>query len=191
LFGIRVSRNPLAQGCQTVYFHTKNRNLGKFCTVLHWERLVYFMDIGSILRSLDIFYDHLVYFVAVWYIFPRVGTLHQEKSGNPALAFGCACKYIRQLILFSTIFNFLRQNALLRLTKMVRFRVARWHTYFQTKKSRFGQILEGLAMEDVATYIIRPFGLFYCYLVYFVTIWSILRLFGIFCDHLVYFVAIR
>jgi hypothetical protein len=46
-------------------------------------------------------------------------------------------------------------------------------------------------MEDVATYIIRPFGLFYCYLVYFVTIWSILRLFGIFCDHLVYFVAIR
>jgi hypothetical protein len=25
----------------------------------------------------------LVYFVVIWYIFPRFGTLYQEKSGNP------------------------------------------------------------------------------------------------------------
>jgi hypothetical protein len=42
---------------------------------------------------LDLFYDRLVYFVAiwyilglcVWYIFPRFGMLYQEKSGNPGL----------------------------------------------------------------------------------------------------------
>jgi hypothetical protein len=46
--------------------------------------LVYFMDIWSILRTFDTFYGHFVYFVVIWYIFPRVGKLHQEKSGNPA-----------------------------------------------------------------------------------------------------------
>jgi hypothetical protein len=34
--------------------------------------------------------------------------------------------------------------------------------YFQTKKNKFGQILEGLAMEDV--------GIFYVHLVYFTAI---------------------
>jgi hypothetical protein len=27
---------------------------------------------------------HLLYFVVIWYIFPRFGILYQEKSGNPA-----------------------------------------------------------------------------------------------------------
>jgi hypothetical protein len=40
------------------------------------------------------------------------------------------------------------------------------------QKSKFGQILEGLAMEDVGTF--WPFGLFYGHLVYFMTIWHIL-----------------
>jgi hypothetical protein len=31
------------------------------------------------------FYGYLVYFVAIWYIFPRFGVLYQEKSGNPDL----------------------------------------------------------------------------------------------------------
>jgi hypothetical protein len=34
---------------------------------------------------LEIFYGHLVYFVVIWYIFPRFGILYQEKSGNPAV----------------------------------------------------------------------------------------------------------
>jgi hypothetical protein len=41
---------------------------------------------------------------------------------------------------------------------------------FSNQKSQFGQILEGLAMEDV--------GIFYCHLVYFTVIWYILWLFG-------------
>jgi hypothetical protein len=41
------------------------------------------MTIWSILRPLEIFYVHLVYFVVFWYIFPCYGILDQEKSGNP------------------------------------------------------------------------------------------------------------
>jgi hypothetical protein len=46
--------------------------------------LVYFVEIWSILRQLDIFYLNSVHFVAIWYIFTRSGILYQEKSGNPA-----------------------------------------------------------------------------------------------------------
>jgi hypothetical protein len=42
------------------------------------------MTIRAILRPLEIFYGHLVYFVVIWYIFPGFGILNQEKSGNPA-----------------------------------------------------------------------------------------------------------
>jgi hypothetical protein len=66
-----------------VCFQTKNPNLGKFWWVFLWKILVYFMTIRSILRPLEIFYGRLVYFVVIWYIFPRFGILDQEKSGNP------------------------------------------------------------------------------------------------------------
>jgi hypothetical protein len=36
--------------------------------------------IWSILRPLEIFYGHLVYFVVLWYIFPRFVILDQEKN---------------------------------------------------------------------------------------------------------------
>jgi hypothetical protein len=42
-----------------------------------------FLDICAILRQFDICYGHMVYFVAIWYIFPRFGILYQDKSGNP------------------------------------------------------------------------------------------------------------
>jgi hypothetical protein len=64
-----------------VYFQTKNSNLGKF-----WAPL--YVNVG-------IFYGHLEYFTAIWYmlrqigniviiwyIFPRFGILCQGKSGN-------------------------------------------------------------------------------------------------------------
>jgi hypothetical protein len=41
------------------------------------------MTIWSILRPLEIFNGHLVYFLVIWYIFPGFGILDQEKSGNP------------------------------------------------------------------------------------------------------------
>jgi hypothetical protein len=65
-------------------FKPKIPNLGKFWRVPLWKIVVYFMTIWSILRPLDIFYGHLVYFVVIWYIFPRFGILDEEKSGNPA-----------------------------------------------------------------------------------------------------------
>jgi hypothetical protein len=67
-----------------VCFQTKNPNLGKFCEALLCKILAYFMTSWSILRPLEIFYFHLVYFVVILYIFPRFGILDQEKSGNPA-----------------------------------------------------------------------------------------------------------
>jgi hypothetical protein len=30
----------------------------------------------------------LVYFVVIWYIFPRFGIFYQEKSGNPEFKYG-------------------------------------------------------------------------------------------------------
>jgi Na+/glutamate symporter len=43
-----------------------------------YGHLVHFTNIFVIL------YGHLVQFVVIWYIFPRFGSLYQEKSGNPA-----------------------------------------------------------------------------------------------------------
>jgi hypothetical protein len=48
------------QGCQMVRFQTENANLGKFWRVLHWKRLVYFMDTRSILQSIVIVHGNLV-----------------------------------------------------------------------------------------------------------------------------------
>jgi hypothetical protein len=75
----------LEQGCQMVYFQTKNPNLVKFgrvCNVRCWYILLPF---GK-------FSIHLLYFVAIWDLlrpfgifFPRFGMLYREKSGNPVL----------------------------------------------------------------------------------------------------------
>jgi hypothetical protein len=52
-----------SRGCQMVYFHTKNSNLGKFWRVFQWKLLV------------PIFYDELVYLTAISYIFVYCGYL--------------------------------------------------------------------------------------------------------------------
>jgi hypothetical protein len=54
------------QGCQVVYFHTKNPNLGKFWRVLQWKMLEYFMAVWNILRPFGIFGCYLVDLVAIW-----------------------------------------------------------------------------------------------------------------------------
>jgi hypothetical protein len=56
------------------------------------ENIGIFLTIWSTLRALEIFYGHLVYFVVIWYIFPRFGILDQEKSGNPGRVVECALK---------------------------------------------------------------------------------------------------
>jgi hypothetical protein len=45
--------------------------------------LLYFTAIWNILRIFGIFYDHLVHFGFIWYIFSGWGNIFQEKSGNP------------------------------------------------------------------------------------------------------------
>jgi hypothetical protein len=62
------------QGCQMVYFQTKNPNLGKFSSVLQrkmlvyifYVQLVYVPAIWSILCSFGSFYVQLVFFTATW-----------------------------------------------------------------------------------------------------------------------------
>jgi hypothetical protein len=41
------------------------------------------MAICNIALTLGIFYDHIVHFVLIWYIFSGLGIMYQEKSGNP------------------------------------------------------------------------------------------------------------
>jgi hypothetical protein len=43
------------------------------------------MAIWSVLQPFGIFCGHLEHFMVIWYIFPRFGMLHQEKSGNPGV----------------------------------------------------------------------------------------------------------
>jgi hypothetical protein len=57
-----------------VCFQTKDPNLGKFCRVLQWKMLVYFMAIWSILR---------LFVIYILWSFGHLSPLHQEKSGNP------------------------------------------------------------------------------------------------------------
>jgi hypothetical protein len=52
------------------------------------------MAAWSILQPICIFCDHMVYFLVVWYIFPRFGMLSREKSGNPAENNGCRQRQI-------------------------------------------------------------------------------------------------
>jgi hypothetical protein len=79
-----VSVSTEWQGCQIVYFQTKYPKSGHFWRVFQWKMFIYFMAIWSIfcpfwyiLWHFSIYCSHLVYF-------PRLGILHQEKSGNPA-----------------------------------------------------------------------------------------------------------
>jgi hypothetical protein len=44
---LRSGGRPRNQGCQMVYFQTKNRKLGTFWRILQWQMLVYFTDIWS------------------------------------------------------------------------------------------------------------------------------------------------
>jgi hypothetical protein len=85
------------QGCQMVYFQTKNSTLGKFWCVMQRKMLVNFMTIILVYYTIIIVYYTIiiVYYTAILYIFrlfsifvvilvhfSRFGMLYQEKSGN-------------------------------------------------------------------------------------------------------------
>jgi hypothetical protein len=69
----------VGQGCQMVYFQSKNPKLGIWQWVLQWEMLVYFRDIWSILRQVDIFQGHFVFLMVIWYIFPILGCCNKKN----------------------------------------------------------------------------------------------------------------
>jgi hypothetical protein len=85
------------QGCQIVYFQTKNPNLGKFWSVLQWKMLVNFTAFWSLLRPFGIFYAHLVcifcghfgtfscfgVFFPFWYFVPRKIWQLCQRHANP------------------------------------------------------------------------------------------------------------
>jgi hypothetical protein len=95
-FALRRYRLP-AQGCQMVYIQNKNPTLGKFWRALDWKMLIYFMAISTILRTLGIFYDHLVHFVFIWYNFSGFDIVYQEKSGNPVMRPYILCEKSRKM----------------------------------------------------------------------------------------------
>jgi hypothetical protein len=53
------------QGCQMVYFQTKNPNLSRFCRVLQKKMLVHFMVICHNVWTFGIFPGYLVYFCPI------------------------------------------------------------------------------------------------------------------------------
>jgi hypothetical protein len=65
-----------------VHFQTKNRNLGIFWKALPWKMFVFSWPFCLFYCKMVI--GNLVHFVVIWYIFPRFGMLHRERSGNPA-----------------------------------------------------------------------------------------------------------
>jgi hypothetical protein len=81
-----------------VSFQTKNPSLGKFRKALDWKILIYFMAIWDILQT---FYDHLVHFVFIWYIFPVWVIFTKKNLATMELTrinFSCGiARYIIQL----------------------------------------------------------------------------------------------
>jgi hypothetical protein len=67
-FRSSTEREPIpTKGCQMVYFHTKNPNLGKFCRVFQWKMLMFGL---SYWHLVFLWPFSLVYFMVIWYIFP-------------------------------------------------------------------------------------------------------------------------
>jgi hypothetical protein len=89
----------LQQGCQMVYFQTKNLNLGKFWRGLamgevgvFYGHLVFLLSFGRyIVGPCGLFYGHSGYFSSF-------GKFCQEKSGNPGSAVSSSFPLLPQSI---------------------------------------------------------------------------------------------
>jgi hypothetical protein len=66
-----------------VYFQTKNANLGKFWGSSDWKMLIYFKATWHIIWTFGIFYDGLVHFVLIWYIYSGFGMYVSRKIWQP------------------------------------------------------------------------------------------------------------
>jgi hypothetical protein len=72
------NRQRIDQGCQMVYFQTKNSNFGKFLRALDWRMLIHLIAIWNILMISGKFYDNLVHLGQIWYIFSGFGITYQQ-----------------------------------------------------------------------------------------------------------------
>jgi hypothetical protein len=81
-YGMGAKDTGADQGCQMVYFQTKNPNLGKSWRALDCKMLIY------ILWTFGIFYDHMVHLMLIWYILSGFGIMYNDKSGNPVADVG-------------------------------------------------------------------------------------------------------
>jgi hypothetical protein len=59
--------SPFGSGSPDGLFSNQKFQFGR---ALDWKMFKYCMAIWNILRIFEIFYDHLVHFVFIWYIFP-------------------------------------------------------------------------------------------------------------------------
>jgi hypothetical protein len=110
LHALTWTLSPRRQGCQIVWFQTKDPNLGKNFRASEWKMLIYFMAIWNILWIFGVFFDHSVYFVLIWCIFPvlvsctkkNLATLHAGKLFQGPLRKQRVYlrKYIHMYILF-------------------------------------------------------------------------------------------
>jgi hypothetical protein len=89
----------MTAGLPDGFFQTKNPNLGKFLRPSNKKTVIYFMAIWNISQIFWIFYDHLVHFVLIWYIFSGFGILCQK---NLATLHDCYDIYGHDSTIFST-----------------------------------------------------------------------------------------
>jgi hypothetical protein len=65
------------------FFSNQKSKFGQILEGLRMKNVDIFWAIWNILRMCGIFYDRLVHFVFIWYIFSGFGIMYPEKSGNP------------------------------------------------------------------------------------------------------------
>jgi hypothetical protein len=185
----KVGPQPV-QGCQMVFFETKNPNLGKFWRVLQLKISVYFMPNWSILGSFGIFCSNLVYLKVLWNIFP---VLMFCAKRNLATLIPCRHRNIDTIstrvsgIMNVAIIEFRLSSAPIKLLQRPCLSHGRCPSsatppvtpspglpdcIFSSKNPYLGKFWKVLQLKLLVYfmsnwYILRPFSILCCYLVYF------------------------
>jgi hypothetical protein len=135
------------QGCQIVYFQTKNPDLVKLWSVLQWKSWWILWSFGL---CTYIFYDLLAYFMVILVYCSRFCMLYQEKSGNP----GSRCnkkgfllrKIFYDLIVFHRQTYFSQKSGQMFLTYFFKGtnQVLKWSRYLEKNPVLIEDWLKGL-----------------------------------------------
>jgi hypothetical protein len=103
------AQSPFGAGLPDGIFQTRNPDLGKTLESLAMEVAgIVIICQWSILWLFGMFCGHLVYLRLIAFNFLRLGMLHQEKSGNPALELSKNRSHYRSLEEFEAKLNFWR-----------------------------------------------------------------------------------